>query len=297
MKTLFIINPRSGTPKLIYRVKDLIYSHLGRSNRSISVVKSRSTAHIQKLARQAVLDGIDMVVAVGGDGTVNSAATQLVNTNTALGVIPAGSGNGFARNMGIPLRLNRAVENVCYPTFKVIDVGKVADNIFLVSCGLGWEALIATQFEESLMRGVIPYATISFSTFLQYEPEEFTISTEPDGWSYTGKPLLCSITNMREYGTGVTIAPHAMYDDGLLDVCLLPRHKLLDALKYTPEMFRQKIDSIPGYIHHVAKQIKVVRAVAGNIHLDGTPVHADKEIILEVLPAALKVAVNNKKIT
>jgi diacylglycerol kinase (ATP) len=295
LKTLFIINPRSGTPKLVYRVKDLIYSHLGRSNRNISVVTSRSGSHVEKLAREAVLNGVNLVVAVGGDGTVNSTAKQLINTDTALGVIPAGSGNGFARNMSIPLRLSLAVENICYPQYKTIDVGKVGDNIFLVSCGLGWEAMIATQFEESLMRGVIPYATISFSTFLQYEPEEFSIQTEPDGWKYSGKPLLFSVTNMREYGTGVTIAPDAIYDDGLLDICLLPRHKLLDTIKYTPEMFRQNINSIPGYIHHVAKKISVKRTNAGNIHLDGTPVHAEKDLVLEVVPLSLKVAICGEK--
>ncbi len=296
MKTLFIINPHSGTPKLMYRVKDLIYGHLGKSNRNISVVTSKSTKHIHRLARKAVQDEVNLVVAVGGDGTVNATARELVNTETALGVIPAGSGNGFARNMGIPLRLSLAVENVCYPEYKRIDVGKVDKEIFLVSCGLGWEALIATQFEESVIRGVIPYATISFSTFLQYEPEEFTISSEHDGWSYTGKPLLCSITNMREYGTGVTIAPNAIYDDGLLDICLLPRHKLFDTIKYTQEMFRQKIDSIPGYIHHTAKKITVKRAFAGNIHLDGTPIHAGKEISLEVLPSSLKVAAHSEEL-
>lgn len=236
-----------------------------------------------------------MVVAVGGDGTVNTTAKELINTGTSLGVLPTGSGNGFASNMGIPLRKSKAMEWICYPEFKTIDVGKVGDDIFLVSCGIGWEAVIATLFEDSKIRGLLPYATATASTFLQYEPQEITINTEPDGWSYKGRPMLFSIANMREYGVGISIAPDAKYDDGYLDVCLIPRHTLLDSIKYTPEMFRQKVDTVPGYIHHFAKKVIVSRPLTGNIHIDGNPVHAGHEITLEIIPGALKVAARNSK--
>ncbi len=239
----------------------------------------------------AATDGTELVVACGGDGTVNMIAKCLINSNATLGVLPTGSGNGFARNMNIPLRIPQAIEVIANPRIKTIDVGKVGDNYFLVSCGIGWEAVIATLFEGSKIRGVLPYATLAITTFAQYEPKEITITTEPDGWSYRGKPMLFSIANMREYGVNITIAPDAAYDDGFLDICLIPHHPFLDAIKYSSNMMRSKTDSIPGYIHQFAKKIRVSRPVAGNIHIDGTPMPWGHEICIEVVPKALKVAV------
>lgn len=207
-----------------------------------------------------------------------------------MGVIPTGSGNGFARNLGIPLKLRDSLEVIKNPNFKTIDTGKIDEHIFLVSCGLGWEAVIATLFEGSKIRGVVPYATLAVTTFLQYQPQEMIVTSEPGGWTYKGHPMLFSVANMREYGVNVTIAPKADYQDGFLDICILPQHTLKDTLKYTPDMFRKRTDYIPGYIHRKATKIIVSRPIAGNIHLDGTPTPAGHELILEVVPKSLTVA-------
>ncbi len=233
-----------------------------------------------------------MVVAVGGDGTVNMAAQGVIHSETALGILPNGSGNGYARNVGISLRLEKALHLLKEPHIERIDVGSVDDRIFLVSCGIGWEAVIATVFEDSLIRGVLPYATAALTTFLQYEPQEINIVANPGNWTYCGRPMLFSVANMREYGVGVTIAPKASERDGLLDICLIPRHSLLNAVKYAPEMFRQRTEQIPGYVHQLAAEIKIQRAYPGNIHLDGTPFPYGEEILVRVLPAALKAVVN-----
>ncbi len=246
---------------------------------------------MREIAARSAENGCDLVVAVGGDGTINEAAQGVLNSETALGVVPTGSGNGFARNVGIPLRLEPALKLISDPSFRNIDVGKIDDHIFLVSCGIGWEAVIATLFQGSRIRGVIPYYTATLSTFLQYEPQEIQITAEPDGWQYSGRPMLFSVANMREYGVGVSIAPKALEDDGLLDVCLIPRHSLLNSVKYSPEMFRQRAWTIPGYVHHLAKRVTVTRPIAGNVHIDGTPIPAGEQIDIEVLKGALKIAV------
>jgi len=270
----------------------LIRKHFGASNRRVQVIKSRDALHVRTLAQRAAQDGFEMVVAVGGDGTVNMAAQGILLSETALAVLPTGSGNGYARNVGIPLRLEKALALLKEPYSLQIDVGSVDDRIFLVSCGIGWEAVIATVFEESLLRGVLPYATAALTTYLQYEPQEIAIEAEPGGWTYRGRPMLFSVTNMREYGVGVTIAPTASERDGLLDICLIPRHSLLNVAKYTPEMFRQRTALIPGYVHQLASQVKIQRAYPGNIHLDGTPFPFGEEIKIHILPTALKVVVN-----
>jgi len=289
LRTLFIINPRSGTPKFVSRLQYLIHAHFGSDNHDVTVVNSRSLEHILDLSTTAAMDGFGMVVAVGGDGTVNTTAQGLVGTETILGVLPTGSGNGFARNVGIPLRLEKALQMLKDPHIRRIDVGKVGERIFLVTCGIGWEAVIASIFEGSKIRGVLPYATTALSTFLQYEPQEVFIEAEPGGWTYRGRPMLLSIANMREYGVGVTISPDADAMDGLLDICMIPRHDLLSALKYTPEMFRQRTENIPGYLRRLATSVVIRRQFAGNIHIDGSPIDAGEEVRISILPSALNI--------
>ena len=271
----------------------LIRKHFGVDNRNISVYKSRRPGHVGEIASRVASEGCEMVVAVGGDGTINDAARGLVNTDTALGVLPTGSGNGYAGNIGLPMRLEPALEVIKNPSIRKIDVGLVNDQIFLVSCGIGIEAVIATLFEGSRIRGLLPYAQATISTFLQYEPQEVEIKAEPGSWEYIGRPMLFSIANMPEYGVGVGIAPDAKDNDGLLDICLIPRQDLLRVIKHTPDMFRKKATDIPGYISRLASKAIIKRHYQGNIHVDGTPVPAGKEINIEILPDALNVAVKN----
>lgn len=290
MRTVFIINPNSGTPKFVSRVHWQISRRFGTDNRLVTVVKSRHIDHVGQVAGRAAADGVDMVVAVGGDGTVNATAKALVNTDTALGVIPTGSGNGFARNVDMPLRVEKALKTLYEPKFRRIDVGSVGDLIFLVSCGMGWEAVIASMFEDKKFRGVITYTSIIMTTFLQYQPQAIEIVSQPGNWKYSGRPLMFSIANMREFGVGVTITPDARYDDGMLDICLIPHHGLLNSVKYAPEMFREQTDKIPGFIGQHAESITITREFPGNIHVDGTPHPAGREINVKVLPSALKIA-------
>ncbi|MDP8228063.1 MAG: hypothetical protein P9M15_01265, partial [Candidatus Electryoneaceae bacterium] len=140
-------------------------------------------------------------------------------------------------------------------------------------------------------RGILTYTGIVMKTFLQYEPQEITMIAQPDDWHYNGQPMMFTVANMREYGVGITIAPDAVMDDGLLDICLIPRHSLLGALKYGPEMFREQTDLIPGYISHPAKKVTITRPSPDNIHIDGTPLSAGKQIDIEVLPLSLKVVI------
>ena len=222
LHTAFIINPKSGTPKFVSRVHYLIRKHLGKDNRGVSVYKSRYPGHVYEIAARVADEGYDMCVAVGGDGTMNETARGLINSDTALGVIPTGSGNGYARNIGLPLRVEPALSIIENPSFRQIDVGRINEHIFLVSCGIGWEAVIATLFEGSRIRGILPYYQLTVSTFLQYEPQEIKIESNPGNWQYNGRPLLFSVANMKEYGVGVSIAPEAKDDDGFLDICLIP---------------------------------------------------------------------------
>jgi YegS/Rv2252/BmrU family lipid kinase len=247
------------------------------------------------MAAKSAADGVDIVVAVGGDGTVNMAAQGLIGTQTALAVLPTGSGNGFARNMGIPLRLDRALDLIREKVIRSIDVGRVDGRIFLVACGIGWEAVIATVFEGSKMRGVLPYATAALSTFLQYEPQEIEISSQPGNWNYRGRPMMFSIMNMSEIGTGVTISPEADTLDGLLDICMIPRQDLLGVMKHTPDLFRHRTDALPGYIRRLASEIVIHRSIPGNIHIDGSPVPCGETVNVQVLPGALRVIGRKEK--
>lgn len=291
LRTVFIINPKSGTPKYVNRVHYMIRKYFGVNNHDINIIKSRQPGHVKQIAERSAAEGYDMVVAVGGDGTVNETARGLINTDTALGVLPRGSGNGYASNMGLPRRLEPALKVLREPAIRVIDVGKVNEHFFLVSCGLGWEAVIATLFEDSKIRGVLPYPYFAVTTYLQYEPQKITIDSEPGNWHYSGRPMMLTVANMKEYGLGAAIAPKAVDNDGMLDICLIPRKNLLDTAKYTPEFFKSRADMVPGYKRRLATEITITRSLPGNIHVDGTPVPAGEIIKFKILPAALKVAV------
>ncbi len=291
LKTAIIINHNSGTLKFLSRLRYLIRRSLNSSDRKVSIFESTNyyPGCIRDLAVKAIDDGNELIVAAGGDGTVNEVAQGILGTGTVLGVIPIGSGNGFARNLGIPLRWDKAIDLLNQPRFRMIDVGTVGDHIFLVSCGFGWEAEVANLFQNNRIRGFLPYAAYAISTFLQYEPPEVMIHSEPNGWIYKGYPMLLTIANMREYGFGATIAPEASFDDGLLDICLIPRQSLLTTIKYTPELFRHRIDRVPGYISRLAHKIIISRSPKANIQIDGSPIPAGHEISLSVMPKALKV--------
>ncbi len=291
-KIRFIINPISGinrNPQKILRWISTIFEDAGEKP---DIVFTRQRGHANELAREAVEKEFDIVVAVGGDGTINEIGSALTGTPVAMGIIPAGSGNGFARNVDIPLDQKEAVRLLLDPEIRIIDVGKINEYFFFNVAGTGLDAEVSQNFEEFGVRGPLPYFLVGTRSYFQFHPEPLKIETDHEILEVT--PLIVSIANGAQYGNGAIIAPNAKPDDGLLDVCILDSIPIWKAVPNIYRLFNGTIDQIEEFRVFQTRKLVIHRSGAGTIHTDGDPRKAGAELRIEVVPASLRVAVPRK---
>lgn len=241
--------------------------------------------------RRAAADGVDCVVAAGGDGTVNSVATGLVGSAVPLGILPSGSGNGFARHFGIPLAPARAVQALADAAVQDIDVGVVNDMPFLVTCSMAWDAAFARSFEKIPGRGVFPYVLAGVYEFLQYEPQKMEIEYDDGRREMVDDLMLFTIANVTQYGGGAKIAPHARADDGRLELVMARRRDMPILLPNIARLFTGSIAELEEIMTRSFRSLTVRREHAAPIQVDGELVQAPADVTVRVLPAALKVLV------
>lgn len=287
----FIINPISGTQnkrKLPKTIEQLLDKEQWLAN----IVFTERAGHATELARQYARMGFDAVVAVGGDGTVNEVASGLRDTETALGIIPMGSGNGFARHIGIPLRTQRAIEMLNRSEVIKADYGLAEDHVFVTTCGTGFDALIADRFAQAGTRGFQTYFKKVIQDALTYKSETYRI-TEGDKLLFEHKAFLLTFANANQWGNNARIAPHASLQDGKMDVMLLSRHALLDALPLAWRLFTGSIDRSPLVRTLRARQLTLHRQTDAAFHIDGNPVTMPADVTIRIMPHGFNVLVDN----
>ena len=287
----FIVNPISGT-KAKNRVTKLIRDLLDPQLFSPTVVVTEYAGHATQLAQQFALEGYYAVIAVGGDGTVNEVANGLVGTNTALGIVPNGSGNGFARHLDISTRMNRAIEMLNSSEVISVDYGMVNDKKFFSTCGVGFDALVAVQFNEGKSRGLKTYVQNTLQSLFNYKPETYHIFGEDI--DVTTEAFLITFANAGQWGYDAYIAPKASVQDGLMDIAIVNKFPLSAAPKLALNLFTHNIDE-NFYMNTVrSKAITLVRENAGAIHIDGDPVEMPKELHIKIVADGLKVLVKKR---
>lgn len=287
----FIVNPISGT-KAKNRVTKLIRELLDPQLFSPTVVVTEYAGHATQLAQQFALEGYYAVIAVGGDGTVNEVANGLVGTNTALGIIPNGSGNGFARHLDISTRMNRAIEMLNSSEVINVDYGLVNDKKFFSTCGVGFDALVAVQFNEGKSRGLKTYVQNTLQSLFNYKPETYHILGE--GIDVTTEAFLITFANAGQWGYDAYIAPKASVQDGLMDIAIVNKFPLSAAPKLALNLFTHDIDE-NFYMNTVrSKAITLIRENAGAIHIDGDPFEMPKELNIKIVEDGLKVLVKKR---
>ncbi len=289
MKIRFVVNPISGVNRNPHRLVRWIEEIFTPSGEDFDIVYTRGPGDATRLAREAVREKVDVVVAVGGDGTINELGRGLVHTGVALGVVPAGSGNGFARNFGIPLDQKEAIRALLHVRIRSIDAGKMNEHHFFNVAGMGLDAVISHNFEQFGVRGPLPYFVVGTKAYLTYQPQEVVIRTEEQ--TIRTAPLLLSVANAPQYGNGAIIAPQAQPDDGLLDVCILEPLPLWKAASHLHHLFNGTIQELEEYRTFRAKSLTIERPGPGPIHTDGNPHQESAEVHVEVLAGALNVAV------
>jgi YegS/Rv2252/BmrU family lipid kinase len=288
MKYLFIVNPISGPRKRAKQVVDYIAHQITKSDHTCNFVFTQSPGDATLKTKQAVSDGIDIVVAAGGDGTINEVATGLIHTKSILGVIPLGSGNGIARSLNIPIPLEKCVELLINPKIKILDVGKINDRFFFGVCGIGYDAEIGKKFQEFGVRGPIPYFMIGAKEYLFYQPHKFQL--EFNGLKKEIRALFIACANTKQYGNGAIIAPQADPCDGVMDLCIVGKVSIVKAFYLAFKLFRGEIEKTKYYQHHTCQSVKITTALQSNIiHTDGEPIEMGKTLDIILIEKAINV--------
>lgn len=288
MKILFIINPKSGKGRDPQDTVSCIKLNFPQAAWALTT----GPRHATELAAKAVSQQYEAVVAVGGDGTINETAQALVNTPTALGVIPGGSGNGFARELRMPLHLQEAV--FCLQKAKTVrcDVGQANGELFLNLAGVGIEAQIAydfMQYGKTGKRGMWPYFKLGAKDAFTYQPQEMQL--EYDGRWETLRPLSVTFANGTQYGSNFKIAPQASLTDGWLEKVVIKNVHKLKLLAAAPTFFTD--DSTHLGVTDTTRVKHVLLRQPGEIiyHLDGEPKKTQDQLEIKILPAALNVLI------
>lgn len=286
----FIVNPISGT-RTKNRITKLIRELLDPQLFSPTVVVTEYAGHATQLAQQFALEGYYAVIAVGGDGTVNEVASGLIGHKTALGIIPNGSGNGFARHLDISTRMNRAIEMLNNSETICVDYGIVNDIPFFSTFGIGFDAIVAQDFADS-NRGFKGYVQSIFKDFFQYKPEKYYLKGENLDLNTTA--FLVNFANAGQWGYDAYIAPKASVQDGWLDVAIVSEFALSDVPSLALSLFTKTIDENLHMNTIRVKELTLTRENDGVVHIDGTPTQMGKELHVKIVEDGLKVLVKKR---
>jgi YegS/Rv2252/BmrU family lipid kinase len=289
MRAAVIINPIAGvripgdTPE---RRVALAQRILTRHDIDGAVMVTERAGHARELAGQAVAEGCELVVAWGGDGTINEVAAVLIHSRTALGIVPAGSGNGLAHGLGLPVRPAAALARALAGSARKIDVGEFGGRRFFNVAGIGFDAAVAARFNrQGHARGPLAYVRSIAPRFLSYEAVPCII--EADGESSAQSVLMVTIANCREFGSHAVIAPHARPDDGLLDLVVIPDRSPVDRLSLVPHVFAGTIDRAAGVLMRRATRVRIASDRPLPFHVDGEPHDGAQVVEAHILPGAL----------
>ncbi|RYE37727.1 MAG: YegS/Rv2252/BmrU family lipid kinase [Sphingobacteriales bacterium] len=283
---LFIINPISGGKEKL-KIPALIDTYLDRSKFNPNFSVTEYVGHAAEIAEEAAAKNFDIIVAVGGDGTINEIAAKVVQHKKVLGIVPFGSGNGLARFLKIPMNPADAVKVVNNLNVKTIDTARFNDKFFFNMAGMGFDAHISSVFAGNKSRGLSGYLKLGMREILHYKPQEYQL--EIDGIKYVREAAVISIANSSQYGNNVQISPGASVTDGLLDICIiekLPIYKL-PILAY--EMLNAKTDHSDMVEIIKGRHIKIARTTGGSIHIDGEPYLMGRNIEIVVDPLSLNI--------
>ncbi len=288
-KIIFIVNPISGTSSKT-SIPKVIDSTINKELFDYEIKISERQGHASELASEAKDNKVDAVVAVGGDGTVNEVARAIVQSETALGVVPCGSGNGLARHLMIPLNLRKSIEIINSFEVHRLDYGVINDYPFFCTCGMGFDAFVSKKFADSGKRGPITYVESILKEGLKYRPETYTL--EDESGTHQHKAFLISCANASQYGNNAYIAPQASMSDGLLDIVIMEPFDVLEAPQVSFDMFNKTLDMNSKIKTFKCKQLKVHRSKPGFIHYDGDPVMTGEDITVNMVGKGISVIVN-----
>jgi diacylglycerol kinase (ATP) len=290
-----IVNPASG-PRLRGLPRDQRLAYAVRQLEAagatgIRATATRSAADAAEAARRAVAENTGLVVAWGGDGTVNDVARELVGTSVPLAIVPGGSGNGLARGLGIPLRLPAALHVALHGSLRDIDTGLAGSRPFFNIAGIGLDGSIAHRFNlAGSRRGLRKYLEACWLELRAFQPTAYAITADGEPW-FAGDAHLVAIANGPQYGHNACIAPDAAFDDGWFDVVVVPDATPWRVLRHGWRLFGQSVCAVPGVRVRRARRVDVRVREPRLMHLDGEVHPVDAGESFAIRPQSLRVRV------
>ncbi len=283
-----IINPVSGgiAPGEAAARAQQASSVLSARGEAGEVCVSQRRGHAHDLAAAAVRRGDRMVLAWGGDGTVNEVASALVGSATLLGVVAGGSGNGLARELGLPVSAEAALHRALSASPRVIDAGQLDGRWFFSLAGIGFDAHVAGAFDRHEgRRGFVNYVRITIRELRRYNCATYRING-----GAAVRALLVTIANSGQFGNGARIAPDARVDDGQLDLVVFEEQSRLSTLLALPKLFTGGAASVPGVTIGRVETVVIESDVAMGFHVDGEPHVGGTRLEAHIHPGVLRVA-------
>jgi diacylglycerol kinase (ATP) len=289
-----IINPLSGHGRHQVQIDAhtaLAHEVLTALGLSVTIRPTTRAGDARTFAQEAVAAGCDLVVAWGGDGTINEAASALIHTDVPLGIVPAGSGNGLASDLRIPFDAHAALHLAATGHTMAIDAGQVDDCVFFNIAGVGIDAVIAARFNTRGLqqRGLAAYLRLSAAELLRYRCQTYEIAIEEERLEQ--RAMLVAFANGRQYGNRLLIAPGARLDDGLLEVVVVEQLPLAAIAWRLPSLFRGTLQPGRGVTMRAAREVRLRASGAIPFHVDGEPRLGHEELHVRTLPGALNVRV------
>ncbi len=284
LKTRFILNPVSGAAA---RLLPAVRAHAAA--RGAALALTARPGHAEELAARALDDGCGLVVAVGGDGTLNEVARVLIGSGAILGLVPGGSGDGLGRHLGLHGPADRALRILDTGVPRLIDTGLAAGRPFVTAAGVGLEAEIALRFNRLRRRGLPRYLSTAFATWRAVPPADFRVTAGDR--RETIRAHTVAVANADQYGNNARIAPAARVDDGRLDLCAVPPITWFNAPRLAFALFSGRIAAVPAVRSFRSDRFVVERPAPGPFHTDGETHAGEATVEFLVRPASLRIMV------
>lgn len=301
MRARVVINPIAGPgrKRTLAACIDLAKSELGAHGYDADIQVTSGPNDAFRFAREAVDSNFDLVVAWGGDGTVNGTATAIAETPVPLAIIPGGSGNGLARDLQIPLNAKAAFAIAATGAVRAIDAGDLHGSLFFNVAGVGFDARIADRLASpGARRGLLGYVIATVTELRAFEPGTYTIRNayDVDGKQHMADivdhpALLIALANSRQYGSGAQIAPKALLDDGMIEIVVVEPQSGLSIMRQVPAFFKGTLCEGPGLLMRSAATMEISSAHPIRFHVDGEPRVGPESIALKTRRDILKVKV------
>lgn len=288
----FIVNPKSGSGRGKKDIPNLIRHFSEKHQIAYKLYFTEYAGHAEVLAKELSENEENIVVAVGGDGTVNEIANAMIHKPARMGILPIGSGNGLARHLGIQMNFSAAFETLILKNTIDIDAIKIGNKISVNVSGLGFDSQVAFAFKNSVKRGLKAYTEIALRELLHYENGNYEIIYD-EKKLVTGA-FLVSIANSCQFGNNVKISPTASVKDGLIDVVVIKPFPVALSLSFIPFVLSGKLNKSPFVEVYQCKKLRIIHRQK-HLHIDGESIETTNNVIeAEIIPACLRVICNPK---